>query len=106
MSTHDYNHRVKERLKYFVAPGQHLDFSYRTVDVGAMKYEEILERSNPKLYALLPVVDREYYQDKPEEHLKKSADVRVLLNAFRLFFIFHQLEQPLPKATLFKTVAL
>ncbi|KAB2950791.1 DUF4351 domain-containing protein [Heliorestis acidaminivorans] len=66
---------MKERLKYFVAPGQHLDFSYRTVDVGAMKHEEFLNLSNPKLYALLPVVDREYYQDKPEEHLQKSTEV-------------------------------
>ncbi|QGG48313.1 DUF4351 domain-containing protein [Heliorestis convoluta] len=48
---------------------------YRTVDVGAMKHEEILNLSNPKLYALLPVVDREYYQYKPEEHLKKSTEV-------------------------------
>ncbi|KAB2951513.1 hypothetical protein F9B85_11945 [Heliorestis acidaminivorans] len=47
----------------------------QTIRNSCLKHEEFRNLSNPKLYALLPVVDREYYQDKPEEHLKKSTEV-------------------------------
>ncbi|QGG48881.1 DUF4351 domain-containing protein [Heliorestis convoluta] len=65
---------MEERIKYYIGPGRYLDFSYQIIDLGGMPFEKILKQGNPKLFALLPVTERNSYRKNSEEHLTKSTD--------------------------------
>lgn len=50
---------MAEGIAYQVGDESRLDYRYRLLDLGALKYEEVKNGPHPVLYGLLPAVDRE-----------------------------------------------
>ncbi|EIV99885.1 Rpn family recombination-promoting nuclease/putative transposase [Thermoanaerobacter siderophilus] len=66
--------KMEDKLDYHLGKKNFLNFHYRLIDMGEVKFEDIAETKYYDLYAFLPLVDKEKRQKEEEEYLKKCAE--------------------------------
>lgn len=64
--------RMENKLDYNLGEENILDYRYKIIDVGTIKFLDITKTDYYDLYALLPIMDRERRKQK-ERNILKSA---------------------------------
>jgi len=67
--------RVRDKLDYNFGKENFLNYKYRIIDIGKVKFEDIVKTEYYDLYAFLPLVDEEKRKKEGEKYLKKRAEV-------------------------------
>jgi hypothetical protein len=65
----------RQKITYEYEDTNRLDYSYKLIDLGEIKFEEIINTGFYDLYSLLPLVDRNRRQKQGEKYIKECADV-------------------------------
>jgi predicted transposase/invertase (TIGR01784 family) len=66
--------RMQQKLTYEYEDTNRLDYRYKLIDLGEIKFEEIINTGYYDLYSLLPLVDRNRRQKQGEKYIKECAD--------------------------------
>lgn len=62
--------KMQNNLNYFFDVNNMLNYKYNIVDIGELKFIDIVGNEAYPLYALLPIIDRESRERKKETYLK------------------------------------
>jgi predicted transposase/invertase (TIGR01784 family) len=66
--------KMQQKIKYEYEDTNKLEYSYKLIDLGEIKFEEITNTGYYDLYSLLPLIDRKKRQEKGEEYIKECAE--------------------------------
>jgi predicted transposase/invertase (TIGR01784 family) len=67
--------KMENRLYYNFGEENLLNYRYKIIDVGKIKFENIAETNYYDLYALLPLADKERRKREKEKYLRKCVEV-------------------------------
>jgi len=68
------NLNMVDKIDFDFGKENFLSYKYRIIDVGEIKFSEITQTNYYKLYALLPLMDKEKRQKEKELYLKECAE--------------------------------
>ncbi|SFE01890.1 conserved hypothetical protein (putative transposase or invertase) [Thermoanaerobacter thermohydrosulfuricus] len=68
------NLNMVDRINFDFGKENFLSYKYKIIDVGEIKFSEITQTNYYKLYALLPLMDKEKRQKEKEVYLKECAE--------------------------------
>lgn len=63
-----------DRINFDFGKENFLSYKYKIIDVGEIKFSEITQTNYYKLYALLPLMDKEKRQKEKELYLEECAE--------------------------------
>ena len=66
---------MRDTLNYFFDVNNMLNFKYKTVDIGELKFSDIVGNEAYGLYSLLPIIDRQKREKEKESYLRHCAKV-------------------------------
>lgn len=66
--------RMENKLDYNLGEENILDYRYKIIDVGTIKFLDITKTDYYDLYALLPIMDRERRKTEGEKYLKECVE--------------------------------
>jgi len=67
------NLRMNNNLNYFFDVNNMLNYKYNIVDIGELKFSDIVGNEAYGLYALLPIIDRENREREKETYLERCV---------------------------------
>lgn len=68
------NLNMLDKIDFDFGEENFLNYRYKIIDVGEIKFSEITQTNYYKLYALLPLMDKEKRQKEKEVYLKECAE--------------------------------
>ncbi|MDD4569346.1 MAG: hypothetical protein PHE70_04365 [Tepidanaerobacteraceae bacterium] len=70
-----YDKSMKDSLNYFFDVNNMLNYKYKIVDIGELKFSDIVGNEAYGLYSLLPIIDREKREEEKETYLRQCTKV-------------------------------
>ncbi|ETO39558.1 Rpn family recombination-promoting nuclease/putative transposase [Thermoanaerobacterium aotearoense] len=68
------NANMKSSLNYDFGEQNILDYKYRTINVGDIKYTDVLKTDYYDLYSLLPLMDKNRRKEEGEKYLERCVE--------------------------------